>query len=218
VQSLYALLSESDRADVLRLTRARRFGRNEVVFHEGDSGDALHIVESGLFVARSSSTLGHVLTVNVLTPWSVFGELALLSPNSTRSATVVAMKSGSTRLLHRDDLDELRVGSAGRIIDQFLLAVLVERNRALTAQLIELLFTPSSKRVQRQLLRLSKLGIVDDGDGWVRISQDELAMMTATTRATVNRVVRDLEKRGITELARGRIRIIDRAGLSRSSR
>ena len=124
------------------------------------------------------------------------------------------MKSGSTRLLHRDDLDELRIGSAGRIIDQFLLAVLVERNRALTAQLVELLFTPSTKRVQRQLLRLSELGIVDDGDGWIRISQDELAMMTATTWATVNRVVRDLEKRGITELARGRTRIIDRAGLS----
>jgi CRP-like cAMP-binding protein len=66
-------------------------------------------------------------------------------------------------------------------------------------------------------LRLSELGIVDDGDGWIRISQDELAMMTATTRATVNRVVRDLEKRGITELARGRTRIIDRARLSRSS-
>jgi CRP-like cAMP-binding protein len=217
VESLSALLSESDRAEVVRHTRARRFGRNEVVFHEGDPGDALHIVESGLFVARSSSTLGHVLTVNVFTPWSVFGELALLSPDSCRSATVVAMRSGSTRVLHRDDLQELRVGSAGRIIDQFLLAVLVERNRALTAQLVELLFTASSKRVQRQLLRLSELGIVDDGDGWIRISQDELAMMTATTRATVNRVVRDLEKRGITELARGRTRIIDRARLSRSS-
>jgi CRP/FNR family cyclic AMP-dependent transcriptional regulator len=86
-----------------------------------------------------------------------------------------------------------------------------------TAQLIELLFTASSKRVQRQLLRLSELGIVDNGDGWIRISQDELAMMTATTRATVNRVVRDLEKCGITELARGRIRIVDRAGLSRAA-
>ena len=48
----------------------------------------MHIVESGLFVARSSRTLGHVLTVNVFTPWSVFGELALLSPDSCRSATL----------------------------------------------------------------------------------------------------------------------------------
>ena len=127
--------------EVLRHTRARRFGRNEVVFHEGDPGDALHIVESGLFVARSSSTLGHVLTVNVFTPWSVFGELRC-SHRTRAEARPLSVRPGSTRLLHRDDLQELRLGSAGRIIDQFLLAVLVERNRALTAQLVELLFTP----------------------------------------------------------------------------
>ena len=218
MDSLSALLSESDRVDVLRHTRERRFGRNEVVFHEGDPGDALHIVESGVFVARSSSTLGHVLTVNVFKPGSVFGELALLTPDSCRSATVVAMRSGRTRVLRREDLKVLRAGSSGQIIDQFLLAVLVERNRAVTAQLIELLFTPSAKRVQRQLLRLGELGIVDDGDGWIRISQDELAMMTAATRATVNRVLRDLEKRGIIELARGRTRIVDRGRLDRASR
>jgi CRP-like cAMP-binding protein len=218
VESLAALLTESDRVELVRHTTRRQFGRNEVVFHEGDPGDALHIVERGLFVARSASTLGHVLTVNVFKPWSVFGELALLSPDSRRSATVVAMRSGFTRLLRRDDLARLREGTAGGIIDQFLLAVLIERNRALTTQLIELLFTPASKRIQRQMLRLSALGILDDGDGWIRISQDELAMMTATTRATVNRVLRDLEKRGTIELARGRTRIVDRAGLTAASR
>jgi CRP/FNR family transcriptional regulator, cyclic AMP receptor protein len=218
METLTAVLSESDRADVLRCTSTRRFGRNEVVFHEGDPGNALHIVETGLFVARSSSTLGHVLTVNVFKPGSVFGELALLSSESYRSATVVAMRAGRTRQLHRADLEQLRAGSAGRAIDKFLVSVLIERNRALTAQLIELLFTPTVKRVRRQLVHLAQLGIVDDGDGWIRISQEELSMMTATTRATVNRVLRDLEKRGIIELARGRTRIVDRARLSSAAR
>ena len=218
MESLASLLSESDRVEVLRHTTRRQFGRNEVVFHEGDPGDALHIVERGLFVARSASTLGHVLTVNVFKPGSVFGELVLLSPDSRRSATVVAMGSGSTRLLRRDDLARLREGTVGRIIDQFLLAVLIERNRAVTSQLIELLFTPAAKRIQRQMLRLGELGILDDGEGWIRISQDELAMMTATTRATVNRVLRDLEKHGIIELARGRTRIVDRTRLTAASR
>ena len=218
METLAALMPESDRAEMLRHTSTRRFGRNEVVFHEGDPGNALHIVESGLFVARSSSTLGHVLTVNVFKPGSVFGELALLSAESSRSATVVAMRAGRTRQLHRVDLQQLRDGTAGRAIDQFLVSVLIERNRALTAQLIELLFTPTVKRVRRQLLRLGQLGIDDDEDGWIRISQEELSMMTATTRATVNRVLRDLEKRGIIELARGRTRIVDRQRLSSTAR
>jgi len=218
METLMALLPERDRAELLRHTATRRFGRNEVVFHEGDPGNALHIVETGLFVARSSSTLGNVLTVNVFKPGSVFGELALLSAEPSRSATVVAMRAGRTRQLHRGDLDQLRLGSAGRVIDQFLMSVLIERNRLLTAQLIELLFTPAVKRVRRQLVHLGQLGIVDDGDGWIRISQEELSMMTATTRATVNRVLRDLEKRGIIELGRGRTRIVDGPRLSSAAR
>src|SRR3954447_1092959 len=218
MEMLGALLSESDRVEVLRHTSTRRFARHAVVFHEGDPGNSMHIVESGLFVARSSSTLGNVLTVNVFNPGSVFGELSLLAAEADRSATVIAMRAGRTRVLHRDDLQQLRRGSAGRAIDQFLVSVLIERNRLLTAQLIELLFTPAVKRVRRQLSRLGQLGIVDDGDGWIRISQEELSMMTATTRATVNRVLRDLEKAGIVELARGRTRIVDRSRLSSSAR
>jgi CRP-like cAMP-binding protein len=109
------------------------------------------------------------------------------------------MTSGRTRMLRLDDLQLLRRRNAGRAIDQFLLAVLIEPNRALTAQLVELLFTPTAKRIERQLLHLAELGIANGGDGWIRISQNEPAMMTATTRATVNRSLRDLEKRGIIE-------------------
>ena len=218
VGSLVELLSEDQRLELMRHTTVRNFARNEVVFHEGDPGDALHIVEKGLFVARSSSTLGHVLFVNVFRPGSVFGELALLRLDPVRSATVAALRAGRTRMLRRADLERLRSGPAGRQVDQFLLTALADRNLALTAQLIELLFTSTSKRIQRQLLRLSELGIVDDGDGWIRLSQDELAMLTATTRATVNRVLRDLERRRIVDLGRGRSRIIDVAQLTRLSR
>src|SRR3954468_18811391 len=108
MESLTARLSQSDRAELVRYSSTRRFGRNEVVFNEGDPGNALHIVESGLFLARSSSTLGNTRTVNVFKPGSVFGELALLSAESSRSATVVAMRAGRTRQLHRDNLQKLR--------------------------------------------------------------------------------------------------------------
>jgi CRP-like cAMP-binding protein len=218
VSSLVEVMSDDQRLEFLRHTTERKFARNEVVFHEGDPADSLHIVEKGLFVARSTSTLGHVLIVNVFRPGSVFGELALLRKEPVRSATVAAMRAGRTRMLRRADLERLRSGPAGRQLDQFLLTALADLNLALTAQVIELLFTSTSKRIQRQLLRLGELGIGDDGDGWIRLSQDELAMLTATTRATVNRVLRDLERRGIVDLGRGRSRIIDIEQLTRLAR
>lgn len=214
MDALHALLTDDERADFIRRTTARRFARNEVVFHEGDPADSLHLVERGLFVARSSSSLGHVLIVNVFPAGAVFGELSLILPDTTRSATIVALQPGATRMLRRADLDALRDGPLGRKLDRYLLSALAERNRALTTQVVELLFTPSWRRVQRQLLSLDTLGIADHGDGWIRLSQDELAMLTATTRATVNRVLRDLARQGVIELGRGRSRVTDRSRLA----
>jgi CRP-like cAMP-binding protein len=218
VEPLEASLTADERADLRRHTTERRYGRNEVVFHEGDPGDALHIVERGLFVARTTDALGNALTVNVVRPGSVFGELALLSPGAPRTATIVAVDGGRTRVLRRSDLQELRSRSTGQHIDEFLLAALADRIRDLTTQALELLFTPASKRVQRQLLRLGDLGIAGDDEGWIHLGQNELAMLTGSTRATVNRVLRDLEKNGIVELRRGRSRILDRRRLESQSR
>ena len=213
--ALVEQLTAEERDELMRHTTRRSYASHDVVFHEGDPADSLHIVEHGLFVARSASTLGHLLTVNVFRPGSVFGELALLGRDPVRSATVAALRPGRTRQLRRPELERLRAGAVGHAFDRFLLAVLAERNVALTAQVIELLFVPARKRIQRQLARLADLGIADDGDGWIRLSQDELAMLTASTRATVNRVLRDLEERGVVELGRGRSRIVDRAQLGR---
>ena len=60
-----------------------------------------------------------------------------------------------------------------------------------------------------------RVEVCDDGDGWIRLSQDELAMFTATTRATVNRVLGDLERRGVLQIARGRTRVTNRDELAR---
>lgn len=211
VHTLLELLTESERADLLRTTVVRRYGRDEVVFHEGDSGDALHIVERGLFVARSSNTMGHVLTVNAFRAGAVFGELAIIADNNIRSATVSSVSPGQTRIIRRADFERLRVSNPQ--IDRFLVKVLADRNRLLTSQLMELIFTPTHQRVHREILRLDDLGIATDDDGWIHLGQEELSTLTATTRATVNRALREAEKAGLIELRRGASRIIDREGL-----
>ncbi len=216
VDTLLGVLTEPERTDLLRHTVVRRYGRNEIVFHEGDGGDALHIVERGLFVARSADTQGHVLTVNAFPPGAVFGELALISDNAVRSATVSSVSPGQTRLIRRADFDRLRQANPG--VDRFLVAVLADRNRLLTSQLMDLMFTPAHQRVHRQLVRLDELGIASDEAGWIHLGQEELATLTGTTRATVNRALREAQKLGLLELRRGASRIVDRVGLERLAR
>lgn len=62
-------------ADLVARSRVRCFGAGELVFDEGDLGDALFVVREGLLkVVRS--TRGHGLALDRLSPGRAFGELA----------------------------------------------------------------------------------------------------------------------------------------------
>ncbi len=77
---------------------------------------------------------------------------------------------------------------------------------------------PADRRVLR---RLHDLHAQFDGepDGTViPLTQEELASFAGTSRATVNRVLRDAERRGEVELRRGRTVVTDAAGLARRAR
>jgi uncharacterized membrane protein len=50
------------------------------------------------------------------------------------------------------------------------------------------------------------------------MTQEDLAGLAGTSRATVNRVLRDEERRGVVELARGRTAILDLKQLRRRAR
>lgn len=210
---MFDLLGEQERTALLRAGHRRRFSRGEVVFHEGDPGDSLHIVTEGAFIARSSSTLGEVIAVNVFRAGDVFGELVLLTPGARRSATVVSHGRGATMMVTRASFDQLR--RSGTTVDRVLLSVLAERNRALTAQVVELLFSPVDQRVCRRLLAFAEAVGAAASGGWVVLSQSDLATLAGTTRSTVNRALRRAEDAGLVELARGRIRLVDEPALRR---
>ena len=211
IDDLLASLSPSERSALLQVSSRRRYRRGEVVFHEGDPGDALHVVTHGLFVARTSTYLGQVVTVNLFPTGSVFGELALVSPDSRRSATVSAVERSETLVLRREPFEDLRRTDRG--MDTFLVSVLARRNRDLTVHLTDLLFNAAEERVLRRLLLLDDVAPKDEAAGWVRATQEDVAAFAGTTRATVNRAMRQAERDGLIELSRGRYRIVDRERL-----
>src|SRR5438093_3116882 len=92
---------------VLSLARRRTFGRGEVVFHEGDPADSLHLIEKGRFAVRVTTPLGETAMLAIRGPGEAFGELALVS-EAPRSATVAALEPAETYSLYRDDFDQLR--------------------------------------------------------------------------------------------------------------
>jgi CRP/FNR family cyclic AMP-dependent transcriptional regulator len=212
---LLQALPEDGRRAVLAAARRRRFRRGEVVFHEGDPGDTLHLVTRGHVAVRVTTPLGDCATVAVLGPESCFGELALLTP-APRSATVAALDDMETLSLHRDQITELR--ATHRLIDQLLLDAAVEEVRRLTGRLLEALYVPVDKRIPRRLLELAE----SYGNGAVEVTipltQDDIAGLAGTTRPTVNKVLRGFEDAGAVALARGSVRVLDLKALAAKAR
>jgi CRP/FNR family cyclic AMP-dependent transcriptional regulator len=212
---LFAVLSEEERRDVLRSAHRRRFARREIIFHEGDPGDALHLLASGRVALRVTTPLGDMATLAVLGPGQYFGEMALISPAS-RNSTALALEPVETLTLHRDRLDELR--ERHREIDRFLLDALMREVRRLSHSLLEALYVPVDKRVLRRLADLATLYADGTETTMIPLTQEDLAQLAGTTRPTANTVLRRAEEAGDLRISRGRIEILNADGLARRAR
>jgi CRP-like cAMP-binding protein len=214
---LLDVLSAEQRRRLLSRARRRRFKRGEVVFHEGDPGDALHLVDKGHVAVKRSTPLGDVATLLVLGPGEVFGELAVVAPGP-RNATVVALDPVETLALHGEVFDDLRQSHPA--VDRVLIHALVGEVRRLSAMLVEALYVPADKRIYLRLGDLTRIFTVagEGGPVLIPLTQEELAQLAGTTRPTANRVLRSAETAGALKVARGRIEVLDAAALARRAR
>jgi CRP-like cAMP-binding protein len=221
---LLELLDDAKRGELTRQSRRRRFKRNEVVFHDGDPGDTLHIVMKGHFAVRITTPLGDTATLRVVGPGDHFGELAVLAP-AARTGSVVALDRAETLCVTRDVVDDLRARYPE--VERALTQALILEVRRLAAALVDALYVPTEQRLWRRLRELAAVyGTIDrsnghdatDGSGAdgsagavvsVPITQDDLAQMVGTTRSTANRILRTAVDRGTIRLGRGRVEILD---------
>lgn len=208
-------LDPDDRRTVLAKMPRRRFRKGDTLFHEGDPGDTLHVIEAGHVAIRVSTPLGDVVTLTVLGPRDSFGEQALLEQR-VRTASAVALDQVETRTLHRKDFDLLRATSPA--VERFLIQALAAQVRRLSGHLLDALHVPADQRVVRRLAEAAELYARGGDEIVLDLKQDDLASMAGTTRPTANQVLKQLEAEGIVRLARGQITVTGLDGLRRRAR
>jgi CRP/FNR family transcriptional regulator, cyclic AMP receptor protein len=206
-----AELPAEDRRLLLASARFRRFGPREIVFHEGDPADAFMLIEKGRLAVRVATPRGDTVTLTVLGPGDIVGELALLGGGAIRSATVAALEPTEVWSFHRDMLHALRRERAS--IDAFVLRTLVEDIHRLSGLLLEALYIPVDTRVLRRLHELERRYRTTRAPTIIPLTQDDLASIAGTSRATTNRVLRQAEADGFLRLRRGRVEVLDPAVL-----
>lgn len=215
---LFHDLPDEDLAALADSVRVRRYRRGEVVFHQGDPGDALYILVSGRIKISSPSETGVEAILATLQPGEFFGALALLD-GAPRSASATAVDGTEVMILPRSTFRRL-LNEHGAIRDH-VLAALAGEVRRLTYHVEELHFLDIAGRLAARLVRLAE-GAPPDADGAIRIAgpitQGELAAMVGSTRQSVNRLLGFLTEDGLIRQEREAIVILDLPGLQRAAR
>lgn len=215
---LFSGMEAASLTSLARSLRTRRFRRGEVLFHQGDPGDALFIVLSGAVKIVLPSEEGDEAILATLQRGDFLGELALLD-GAERSATAIALEPAETLVLPRDRFREL-IGNEPALRDG-LLAGLAAELRRLTLHVGELHFLDLTGRLAARFVRLAEEQGQARPDGTIvldaPLTQSDLASMIGATRQSVNKLLGTFVDDGLVRLDRDAIVILDLPGLARTS-
>jgi CRP-like cAMP-binding protein len=143
--------------------------------------------------------------------------MSLVGPPARRSATVEALEEAETFAVYDGEFQRLRRDRPE--LNELVIAFLANEVRMLNERLLEALYVPVERRVMRRLTELTGHYKPDTaGQVEVPLTHEELAGLAGSTRATVTTVLGDLQKSGLVELGRGKLRVLDREQLARRAR
>ena len=191
---LFSAVPANELEAVAAASRVRAFRRGQVVCTAGDRGDTVIVVLSGRLKVVVRSADGSELTLTVIQPGGVFGELAAVD-GGPRSADAETLEESRLLMIPRDMVQDIcaRVPAAALALARSVAATL----RRLTESAGDLVFLDLPRRVAKVLLSQPP-----DEDGLIRLkmSQEQVAHQAAGTRQSVNAALRGFERRGWIEV------------------
>ncbi len=171
------------------------YGKDDVVFAQGDAADTIYYVQKGRLKVVVISEQGKEAVVGMLEPGQFFGE-GCMNGHSLRIATTTAMETSLVTTITKTAM--LAVLQSEPKFSELFMAHLLTRNSRIEEDLIDQLFNSSERRLARLLLLLANFG--KEGTPQPispNISQETLAEMVGTTRSRVSHFMNKFRKLGL---------------------
>ncbi len=192
------------------IAREIPLGPGEVLFEQGDEGDALFAIVEGALEISVTSEDGRKLALDKATAGDLLGEIALFDPGP-RTATVAAVVPSKVLKIRNPDMITAIRGAPDLAVDMIRLAG--ERMRYMSRQIGEQVFLPIPARLARKVIYL--LDETNDGSDKLKISQANLAEHIGATREAVSKTLAEWKRESVVDLGRGTIGVVDRATLEK---
>ncbi|HEY7126853.1 MAG TPA: Crp/Fnr family transcriptional regulator [Ktedonobacterales bacterium] len=204
-------LSDAELAPLQKKLRERRMQRGEILFFEGEPGEWMYSIQSGLIKVFKTSADGREQVLRLFHAGDSFNEVPMFD-GGPNPASAMAMEDSVVYGLSRQDIQTLL--KENPVFARSVIQVLASRLRNLVGLVEDLSFRHVKSRVARALLMHSSElapGIPH------RLTQQELAAIVGTAREVVGRALKALEQEGVLHLDQGRITILDQQLLEQAS-
>ena len=106
---IFGGVDEDNLIKMAHITSEKTYSKKNIVFHEGDYGDALYVIKSGRIKIAKVAIDGREKTLTILKAGDFFGEMSLVD-GKPRSASVRTVKPSAVIVIERKKIfDQLIV-------------------------------------------------------------------------------------------------------------
>ncbi|MFD8427799.1 Crp/Fnr family transcriptional regulator [Streptomyces coelicoflavus] len=210
-------LSEPEMDAIAAAAPMKTYAVGEILHSPAQLSEVLFILKRGRVRIFRVSADGRALTTAIISPGTIFGEMALLGQrmydNFAEALDDVTVCVMSRADVHKFLLSDARI--AARITE-----ILGRRLADLEQRLSDSVFKSVPQRIATTLTTLATR--TDTAATMLRpgtrhpqiaLTHEQLAALAGTSRETCTKVLREFADRGLLRLARGRITVLDPARL-----
>jgi CRP/FNR family cyclic AMP-dependent transcriptional regulator len=191
----------------------RRVSRGTLIFSKGDPGSFMLAVLAGHIRVGTVSLEGREVTLNVIGPGEIVGEIALLD-GKPRSASAVAAEDTTMMVIERHVFLPFLLRHEGLV--ERMLVVLCDRLRRTSNALEGIALFDLQARLARLVVKLAEdygrvvpRGVRID----LKLSQRDLSNLVASSRESVNKQLKIWREAGIIDLDGGHVVLLKRDAL-----
>ncbi len=183
------------------LTVIKKYAKGEIIFFEGDPGEAIHFVKSGKVKIFKTSEGGREIIINILSPGDIFAEVILFQKNVSYPASVEVIEEGEIGFIRNKDLERL-ISDNPQLAMELLRAMAIKL-KEVQQRVRELGSDDAVEKTIRILIALAKNHGSKTKEGITlckNITRQDMANLVGTTRETMSRILSKFGKEGLVEI------------------
>jgi CRP-like cAMP-binding protein len=206
---IFADLDEAEMDTLAASAPMRQFSAGSLIYSPHQPTETLFILKGGRVRIFRVSPDGRALTTAIISPGTIFGEMVVVG-QQMHDSFAEALDDVAVCAMSRRDVQTLLLGDA-RIAAR-ISETLGRRLAQVEQRLSDAIFKSVPERIAGTLLVMAStrpLGRTVQ----VQLTHEQLAALAGTSRETTTKVLGEFAQQGLITLGRGRVVVLDPAGL-----